>query len=114
MSCLPGALELLLDGLESLRGARSIAQLVVLGEHGADAFQLQLIGVPLHVWVLVGDLGEAARLHSDDMATREYFSHSSPEGFRMTDRMESAGYSWWYAGETIAVIAKVDSGDWPD
>ena len=33
-----------------------------------------------------------ARSHSDDMATRDYFSHTSPEGLTTTDRVDRAGY----------------------
>lgn len=44
----------------------------------------------------------AARVHSIDMATRDYFSHDNPEGESPFDRMQKAGYSFMAAGENIA------------
>jgi hypothetical protein len=48
-------------------------------------------------------LVEAARLHSQDMSARNYFSHYTPEGLGPYDRMVAAGYQpggdW---GESIA------------
>ena len=46
-------------------------------------------------------LVEAAQAHSDDMAARNYFSHTSPEGEGPGDRADDAGYPWW-SGENIA------------
>lgn len=37
-------------------------------------------------------LAEAAQGHSTDMATRDYFSHTSPEGETFVDRVLAAGY----------------------
>jgi uncharacterized protein YkwD len=37
-------------------------------------------------------LRDAARGHSEDMAEREYFSHTSPEGETPWDRAAEAGY----------------------
>ena len=34
-----------------------------------------------------------ARSHSEDMASRRFFSHDSPEGFDPTDRAQRAGYN---------------------
>lgn len=38
------------------------------------------------------ELREVARYHSEDMAEREYFSHTSPEGHTLQDRYERFGY----------------------
>ncbi len=38
------------------------------------------------------DLGEVAKFHSIDMASRKYFSHITPEGKDPTDRAESVKY----------------------
>jgi len=46
-------------------------------------------------------LTTAARLHSQDMVDRGYFSHTSPEGEGPGDRAEAAGYPRW-SGENIA------------
>lgn len=48
-----------------------------------------------------GRLDEAARRHSQDMAARGYFSHTSPEGLSPSDRAGAAGYPHG-AGENIA------------
>jgi uncharacterized protein YkwD len=47
-------------------------------------------------------LNRAAQLHSDDMATRNYFDHQTPEGSRMTDRADAFGYRWRLLLENIA------------
>lgn len=44
----------------------------------------------------------AARVHSEDMATRGYFSHDTPEGVSPFERMNMAGYEYSTAGENIA------------
>lgn len=47
-------------------------------------------------------LKTAALGHSKDMAARDYFSHTSPEGGSAGDRITAAGYSWSTWGENIA------------
>ncbi|MGC3992632.1 MAG: IPT/TIG domain-containing protein [Propionicimonas sp.] len=47
-------------------------------------------------------LGDLALAQSRDMAARDYFSHSTPEGQDPFERMALAGYSFWSAGENIA------------
>ncbi len=50
-------------------------------------------------------LHRAAIRHSDDMIWRDYFSHTSPAGSTMTDRILKTGYVSgysWVAGETLA------------
>jgi uncharacterized protein YkwD len=47
----------------------------------------------------------AAIRHSDDMMSRNYFSHTSPTGSTMVDRIQKTGYVSgysWVAGETLA------------
>ncbi|MCA2216733.1 CAP domain-containing protein [Jidongwangia harbinensis] len=44
----------------------------------------------------------AARAHSADMATRNYFSHTTPDGVPFATRITRAGYRWSGAGENIA------------
>ncbi|MBB5786912.1 CAP domain-containing protein [Jiangella mangrovi] len=46
-------------------------------------------------------LHEAAVLHSEDMAERDYFDHVTPEGVGPGERAERAGYDGW-GGENIA------------
>jgi uncharacterized protein YkwD len=47
-------------------------------------------------------LTTAARAHSADMAARDYFSHTTPEGVAFSARITNAGYRWSSAGENIA------------
>lgn len=44
----------------------------------------------------------AARVHSRDMATRDFFAHNSLDGTTPWTRMNRAGYAWSTAGENIA------------
>jgi uncharacterized protein YkwD len=52
-----------------------------------------------------GDLAQAARRHSADMARRNYFSHVTPGGEDLGDRLREAGYGdpgdGWRAGENL-------------
>jgi uncharacterized protein YkwD len=45
----------------------------------------------------------AAQAHSDDMARRNYFSHTSPEGRTMVDRLRAQGASYRMIAENIAM-----------
>lgn len=47
-------------------------------------------------------LQAAARGHSRDMATRNYFDHTSPDGSTMATRVRAAGYGGGAIGENIA------------
>ncbi|WP_306214853.1 CAP domain-containing protein [Actinoplanes sp. RD1] len=47
-------------------------------------------------------LGAAARAHSADMAKREFYSHVSPEGSTVADRVAATGYLFAAVGENIA------------
>jgi len=47
-------------------------------------------------------LGAAALAHSRDMAERDYFAHSDPEGRSVGQRATAAGYPWRHVGENIA------------
>ncbi|MEU6707567.1 sigma-70 family RNA polymerase sigma factor [Streptomyces wuyuanensis] len=49
-----------------------------------------------------GKLETAARRHSQDMAARGYFDHTSPDGTDPGDRITAAGYRWSTYGENIA------------
>jgi uncharacterized protein YkwD len=51
-----------------------------------------------------GDLAQAARKHSADMVRRNYFSHVTPGGSTLGDRIRDAGYGRsgrWRAGENL-------------
>jgi uncharacterized protein YkwD len=47
-------------------------------------------------------LAEASRLHAEEMAHYNYFSHSGRDGSDPAQRVERAGYSYRAAGENIA------------
>lgn len=47
-------------------------------------------------------LTAVARDHSADMIARNYFSHTSPDGTTMSDRVNASGYRWRGLAENIA------------
>ncbi|RUR28086.1 CAP domain-containing protein [Vreelandella nanhaiensis] len=47
-------------------------------------------------------LHDAAKAHSKDMAENQYFSHTSPEGVGIEQRVEEQDYVWRAVGENIA------------
>ncbi|MGW4345489.1 sigma-70 family RNA polymerase sigma factor [Streptomyces sp. NPDC004690] len=47
-------------------------------------------------------LDAAAQAHSDDMAARNFFEHTNPDGKDPGDRITAAGYRWSTYGENIA------------
>jgi subtilisin family serine protease len=49
-----------------------------------------------------GTLTSVARAHSVDMATRDFFSHTNPDGLDPFERMRAAGYAGRTMGENIA------------
>lgn len=49
-----------------------------------------------------GALGEAALVHSRDMAEKKYFSHKAMDGSGAAERALRAGYRWLRIGENIA------------
>lgn len=52
---------------------------------------------------LCNNLTGSAQNHASDMAVRNYFSHTSPEGTTFVQRAEAAGYTGWYSlSENIA------------
>jgi uncharacterized protein YkwD len=79
-------------GMSPADAARRVAELV--NQHRAAR------GCPALVW----DDGAArvALAHSEDMARRRYFSHTSPEGRTPFDRLDAAGIRWSTAAENIA------------
>jgi len=46
----------------------------------------------------------AARLHSSDMSTRNYYGHNSPEGADAGERLNKAGVTWRGCAENIGRI----------
>lgn len=48
-------------------------------------------------------LTKAAQMKADDMATRQYFSHTSPDGTTPWYWFQKSGYEFMYAGENLAI-----------
>lgn len=57
--------------------------------------------LPLFAWN--DQIAGVARLHSQDMAKRDYFDHINPDGKSPFDRMEAGGIRYSAAAENIAV-----------
>jgi uncharacterized protein YkwD len=78
------------------------------GEEGMEAEVVTLVNVerakkPNCPALVVDDrLTAAARKHSADMAARNYFDHTTPEGVDFATRISREGYAWSGAGENIA------------
>jgi uncharacterized protein YkwD len=49
------------------------------------------------------ELTKVARLHSQDMFAKGYFSHYSPEGSTVADRLKTGGVKYLVAGENLAL-----------
>lgn len=47
-------------------------------------------------------LEQAARKHSEDMATQNFFSHTGSDNSSIADRVDATGYPWQRVGENIA------------
>lgn len=47
-------------------------------------------------------LATAARLHSNDMATNNFFSHTGSDGLSVAQRVDAQQYNWSDVGENIA------------
>ncbi|MCJ7805761.1 CvpA family protein [Patescibacteria group bacterium] len=52
---------------------------------------------------------EVARAHAKDMWVRQYFSHYSPEGQDVGDRLTAAHISFSFAGENLALAPTVET-----
>lgn len=57
---------------------------------------------PAQPLVWNGNLLQAASGHSQDMAAKNYFSHTSQDGRTMVARINATGYVWSTIGENIA------------
>ncbi|MCB1166197.1 MAG: CAP domain-containing protein [Leptospiraceae bacterium] len=64
-----------------------------------NAYRIK-VGCP--ALILDPTLEKLARNHSRDMATRDFFSHTNPDGQSPFDRMRAAGIRYSHAAENIA------------
>ncbi|MFK7861490.1 MAG: CAP domain-containing protein [Granulosicoccus sp.] len=61
------------------------------------------------------NLAEASRVHSDDMATHNFFDHTGSDGSSAAMRVTRQGYQWRAVGENIAAgrtTAEATVNDW--
>jgi uncharacterized protein YkwD len=59
-------------------------------------------------------LAALARSHSQDMAARNFWGHTNPDGLDPFERMEVAGYSYWCAAENIGYTSSFTLTSNPD
>ncbi len=84
--------------------ARELAIVEIVNQHrmqGADCGSRGVFA-PTAPLAMQPNLWCAARVHSKDMAERNFFDHVNPDGESPFDRMMKAGYSFFTAGENIA------------
>ena len=55
-------------------------------------------------------LSKIAQAHAEDMNRRNYFSHTTPEGKTLKDRLREGGSSYTYVGENVA-YGQVSGGE---
>jgi uncharacterized protein YkwD len=123
---------LLLVALVVLVLVKSSVWAASLREHGIESNQLHS-GLEVEMLVLVnqaravartcGDkkmpaaeplqwsdrLAAAALYHAEDMARKNYFSHTSHNGTTLADRVRRSGYAYLSIGENIAAEAELPS-----
>lgn len=78
-----------------------------LAAAGFESEVIELVNIErgarnLHALSYSEELTIAARLHSQDMAAQNYFSHTSLDGRKFSERITAAGYEYRTCGENIA------------
>lgn len=56
---------------------------------------------PAHALSWSGVLMTSAYRHAEDMKAKKYFSHYSPTGTDVGDRLDAVGYIWTFCGENL-------------
>ncbi|MBB5960410.1 uncharacterized protein YkwD [Saccharothrix tamanrassetensis] len=79
---------------QAARNADAVQQIV-------DMVNAERTGAGCAAVTLDNRAQQAAQAHADDMAARDYYDHTSPEGADAGDRLDAAGYSWRKWGENI-------------
>ena len=95
----------------AVRAEAAISEIERETHRGINAARVAHGQTPL-VWS--GDLAAVARAHSEDMASRGYFDHDTPEGLDPTGRLHKAGFlckgrPGYGIGENIAIESNLDS-----
>lgn len=101
--------------LGSSAGSSFFIHKTVLGAEIASSVLIDLtnesrLAYNQHPLVRSAKLDQAAQLKGEDMASKEYFSHNSPDGVTPWHWFKMAGYNFLYAGENLA-INFTDSAD---
>lgn len=89
---IPGIDSIRQEFLDAVHQARSVDRMC-----GADPYD----AAPPVAWN--DTLAMAAYLHSEDMATNQFFLHTGSDGSTLGERITREGYDWWMYGENIAV-----------
>lgn len=98
----PAALyQIFLPAVNKAAGGSSLTDQTLINEQLAVINAERAIAgcAPL---ALNAQLSTAAQGHSEDMAARDYFSHTSLDGTSPAERVTRAGYDWSMTGENIA------------
>ena len=95
----PAADVLSTCGLSDFSG-RLLLRINQLRASGATCGGTPYAPAPAVAWN--AKLTQAADGHSQDMAARNYFDHTSVDGRTFDQRISATGYSWSSAGENIA------------
>ncbi len=85
--------------LDTVNTAKALEGESKMNFHFTNAFRVYHGVQPLR-WC--GKAAEAARLHSQDMADKNYFAHASMDGTRCGDRLRMQGIAWKSYGENIS------------
>ena len=88
-----------------MEAAARVSELELKVHAGINAERAKNGGSPLK-WE--EQLAAVARAHSDDMTSRGYFSHDTPEGVDPSDRIDRAGYSCWKRSHYLDFAQKLD------
>ncbi|EGZ30304.1 hypothetical protein PHYSODRAFT_472150 [Phytophthora sojae] len=67
-----------------------------------DAVNKQRAAAGLSKLCTNSKLQSAAQRHSDDMAAKDYMSHTGSDGSSMSARISDSGYSWTAIAENVA------------
>ncbi|MFH1812067.1 MAG: CAP domain-containing protein [Pseudomonadota bacterium] len=92
--------------LERLNRARQdpVAEASRLGIALDEGTSPPLLGGARPPLAMNPQLLQAARAHSEDMLTRNFFDHTNPDGDDPFDRMQASGYSFAAAGENLHIV----------
>lgn len=74
-----------------------------------DLVNKERVSLGLKILNFDSNLRTVARLHSEDMFKRGYFSHYSPEGESVADRANKAGVDFLVIGENLAYAPSLET-----